>query len=290
MTSTTTAPSTLAGATSPSPARKIVHRTRGHRHGPITRLMSPGDLGQVVKPFVFLDLFEADSLGGGFAPHPHSGIATHTTFLKGEVGYGDSTGQAGTLSDGSIEWMRAGSAVWHTGFPIEGKPILGYQLWLALPEALELSPPESQYLGAETVQQVGPARLLLGQYQNLTSPIRLPVSLTYLHVRLRDGERWVYEPASDHDVAWVALNSGRLRIGDVVLEREMAVFEDGPIPIELVAEGDVELVIASSARHPHPLVMGSYSVHTSSAALKQGEANIVALSRTPAVQALKALG
>ena len=38
-----------------SKPRQIVHRTRGQRHGAITRLMSPGDLGQVLKPFVFLD-------------------------------------------------------------------------------------------------------------------------------------------------------------------------------------------------------------------------------------------
>jgi len=26
-------------------------------HGPITRLMSPSDFGEILKPFVFLDLF-----------------------------------------------------------------------------------------------------------------------------------------------------------------------------------------------------------------------------------------
>ena len=41
--------------------RTIVRRTRGNRHGPITRLMSPGDLGQLLKPFVFLDLFDMDT-------------------------------------------------------------------------------------------------------------------------------------------------------------------------------------------------------------------------------------
>ncbi len=35
--------------------RAIVHRTTGRTRGPITRLVSPGDLGQVLKPFVFLD-------------------------------------------------------------------------------------------------------------------------------------------------------------------------------------------------------------------------------------------
>ncbi|GKT22443.1 hypothetical protein [Acidovorax sp. SUPP3334] len=43
-----------------SRARAIVHRTRGTTHGPITRLMSPGDLGEWLKPFVFLDLFASD--------------------------------------------------------------------------------------------------------------------------------------------------------------------------------------------------------------------------------------
>ncbi len=38
--------------------RQIVHRTHGRLHGPITRLMSPSDLGQSLKPFVFLDLFD----------------------------------------------------------------------------------------------------------------------------------------------------------------------------------------------------------------------------------------
>jgi len=27
------------------------HRTRGRRHGPINRLISPGDLGRILKPF-----------------------------------------------------------------------------------------------------------------------------------------------------------------------------------------------------------------------------------------------
>jgi hypothetical protein len=47
--------------------RAIVHRTRGHGHGPITRLMSPSDLGQALKPFVFLDIFD---MGGSASDMP----------------------------------------------------------------------------------------------------------------------------------------------------------------------------------------------------------------------------
>ena len=61
-------------------ARAIVHRTRGSTHGPITRLVSPGDLGEAIKPFVFLDLFSSKVEAGQnpFGMHPHSGIATLT--------------------------------------------------------------------------------------------------------------------------------------------------------------------------------------------------------------------
>jgi hypothetical protein len=62
MTQTIAAPSR---ARVQDPTREIVYRTRGRRHGPITRLMSPGDLGQVLKPFVFLDLF--DTQAGSFS-------------------------------------------------------------------------------------------------------------------------------------------------------------------------------------------------------------------------------
>ena len=67
-------------------ARRVVHRTRGHSQGGITRLMSPGDLGELVKPFVFLDRFEFDGADFPDLPmHPHSGISTHTTLLEGSL-------------------------------------------------------------------------------------------------------------------------------------------------------------------------------------------------------------
>jgi hypothetical protein len=36
-------------------------------------------------------------------------------------------------------------------------------------------------------------------------------------------------------------------------------------------------VLGSAVKHPHPLVSGTYSVHTSAAALEQGEREIVRL-------------
>jgi redox-sensitive bicupin YhaK (pirin superfamily) len=271
-----------------SKQRAITHRTRGHRHGPITRLMSPSDLGEVLKPFIFLDLFEADRIDGpGFAPHPHSGIATLTLFLKGGMTYADTTGKEGSLRPGAIEWMRAGKGVWHAGEPTQGQPMGGYQLWLALPPQLELADPESIYVEPETVAGIGSVRVALGDYDGATGVTPLPFPITYLHVRLRDGQRWTYTPGADHDVAFLALNSGKLHTASIVLERELAVFAEGNAEIELVAEGDVELVIGSARKHPHPLVSGHYSVHTNADALAQGERTIAELGKSARVAALK---
>ena len=49
---------TVSATITRSSQRQIAARTRGDSHGPITRLMSPSDFGQLLKPFVFLDLFD----------------------------------------------------------------------------------------------------------------------------------------------------------------------------------------------------------------------------------------
>lgn len=89
--------------------------------------------------------------------------------------------------------------------------------------------------------------------------------MTNLHVRLKDGECWTYQPGADRDVAWLAINIGRPHGANVSLYRELVVFSEANSPIEVMAEGDTELVIGSAKKHPHPLVRGNYSVHTSAA-------------------------
>src|SRR5258708_35615046 len=96
--------------------RPIIHRTSGQTHGPITRLASPGDLGKVLKPFVFVDLFDN---GGrefrGFGLHPHSGIATLTYMAEVSTSYEDTNGARGLLTAGGVQRRRAARAVWDHG-------------------------------------------------------------------------------------------------------------------------------------------------------------------------------
>jgi redox-sensitive bicupin YhaK (pirin superfamily) len=257
----------------PVAERAIVLRTRGLKHGPITRLVSPSNIGELIKPFVFLDLFD---ISAGHAPnfgwHPHSGIATLTVLHHGAIAYEETTGVKGVLSAGSVEWMRAGRGVWHTGAALQQAK--GFQLWIALPEELEHAPSLSHYLSAHEVTEEKPARVILGSYGRAKSAILAPARINYLDVQLAAGERWMYQPPSDHEVAWIAVSEGTLRTPEPIFAGELAVFEESNNAIAFQAETATRFVLGSAAKHPHELVLGDYSVHTTQEALEAGESEI----------------
>jgi redox-sensitive bicupin YhaK (pirin superfamily) len=253
--------------------RAIALRTRGLRHGPITRLVSPSDIGEIIKPFVFLDLFDITaSSAPNFGWHPHSGIATLTVLHKGAIEYQETTGVKGILPADGIEWMRAGGGVWHTGAVLQ--QVKGFQLWIALPEDLENSPSQSHYLSPDEVAEEKPARVVLGSYGRAQSAILSPRGINYLDVRLAAGERWTYGPPLDHEVAWLAVSNGAIRTPEPVSTGEFVAFEESNEAIVIQADRASRFVLGSAAKHPHDLVLGRYSVHTSHAALVAGESQI----------------
>ena len=265
-------------------ARAIVQRTRGRTHGPITRLMSPSDLGEILKPFVFLDLFDHEGAPFNGPLHPHSGIATLTWLAEGAVSYIDPDDARGTLPAGGVEWMQAGRGMWHGGGLDQPGRTRGFQLWLALPPELELGPTISIYQSPEDVPQDGPARVLLGRYGSAWSAIESPSPINYLAIRLKAGERWRYEPPRGHTVLWVAIASGVLSAPDELRHGELAAFEPSSKAVEFEALTDAEFVLGSAAPHQHDLVLGYYSVHTSPAALRDAEAHILSIRKRTSLE------
>jgi redox-sensitive bicupin YhaK (pirin superfamily) len=265
-----------------TPVRPVIHRSRGRGHGAITRLMSPGDLGEILKPFVFLDLFD----NGGerfptFGLHPHSGLATLTYVAEGSVSYEDTNGATGILRAGGVEWMRAGKGVWHSGGAGDPGRTRGFQLWVALPPHLELGASESHYQSAADIPAAGPARVLLGRHEGAASAIDAPSPINYLAVALKAGETWRYQPPAGHSVLWAGLGKGVVEATNQALEAgEIVVFAPGEGAATFTARTDAEFVLGSAAPHPHDLVLGYYSVHTSPEALRVGEARIEAIRAT----------
>lgn len=259
--------------------RAIRMRTRGRAMGPIVRLVSPGDLGDLLKPFVFLDLADIPPrAGGGFGWHPHSGIATLTIIHEGQNEYRETTGTHGGLRPGGIEWMASGRGVWHMASAVGSTNLKGFQVWLLLPPGPDTQPPASMYLNAENVPGRGGVRVILGAWEGLNSPIDAPPETTLLDIALPAGAQWTFAPPKGQELCWLAVHKGALRYGEETASAgDLLVFEDGAESLEFASSTDAGFIIGSAHRSPYPLHIGNHSVHVSAEALVAGEAEIARL-------------
>ena len=253
------------------PFRTIEQRHTGDQHGFIRRLISPGDLGERLKPFVFLDYLHGHVPdGAGFGFHPHSGIATLTYQIDADVAYEDTAGQKGIVRATGLEWMLSGGGTWHQGFiHPHGDTATGFQLWVALPPGVEDGEPVGNYIAPEDVPQIGSVRLLLGEYRSVRNPIVAPASMTYLDLVLPQGGTWEYQPPASHRIAWAYVYRGKVVADGKPTANELLVFDESSGALKFDAHEPSRILLGTAEKHEHPLVLGSSSVHTSRDSLKR---------------------
>jgi quercetin 2,3-dioxygenase len=110
-------------------------------------------------PFLLLDDFRSDNPADylkGFPWHPHRGIETITYVLEGSVEHGDSMGNSGVITAGSVQWMTAGSGIIHQEMPFGDRKgsMAGFQLWANLPASQKMIPPRYRDIKAEQIPKV----------------------------------------------------------------------------------------------------------------------------------------
>ena len=95
-------------------------------------------------PFLLFDDFRnenPEAFRNGFPWHPHRGIESITYVLNGSVDHSDSLGNSGTLTNGDVQWMTAGSGIMHQEMPTGNArgQMHGFQLWANLPGSLKMT-------------------------------------------------------------------------------------------------------------------------------------------------------
>ena len=237
--------------------RRVALLANGRRSGPITRLITPWDIGELTAPFVLLNYAEAARRSRSlFGIHPPSGITTLTVVLTGELSFEDVSGKRGEIAAGGFGWMKAGSVIWHEDEAAAREPLRVFHLWVEQPLAVqEEFAAASECIPADEVQEDGPARVLLGELGRARSRIRrTPADLNVLHVRLKDRQDFRYVPPDGHDVSWLAVDCGSLHLaeGERVLWEQIAVFRSSAGVIEVQADGDTSFMLGSATRLPRP--------------------------------------
>jgi redox-sensitive bicupin YhaK (pirin superfamily) len=133
---------------------------------------------QRMTPFIMLDYnskyaFPPSETPKGVGVHPHRGFETVTIAYKGKVSHHDSSGGGGTIGEGEVQWMTAGSGVLHkeyheVEFSKKGGDFQMVQLWVNLPSKHKMTSPKYQGIEREAIPKVtvpkGVIEVIAGNY------------------------------------------------------------------------------------------------------------------------------
>jgi redox-sensitive bicupin YhaK (pirin superfamily) len=240
-------------------SRRIALLRTGRRHGPITRLITPWDIGELTHPFVFLCYCEL-APGAKTVVGVQPGIGTLTLVLSGVLVFEEALGNKGMVVAGGFIWTAPGEVVWHAGGGATDEPLRTLQLWVELPRKPVSSTAVSQCVAPHEVQEDGPVRIVLGQIGGARSRIgHAPPDINYFHVRLKDGQRWRYAAPDAHNVTWLAVDRGSLRLEEDgrVLQEQIALFGRSRGVIEVQAEGESSFVLGSARQDSNAVMLSA---------------------------------
>lgn len=153
-------------------------------------------------PFLLLDemgpMDVAPGEAKGAPDHPHRGFETVTYLLSGEMEHKDSSGRAGRLRSGDVQWMTAGSGVVHAEMPSPefmrtGGRMHGFQLWVNLPRQDKMIKPRYQEIPSARIPKATSAdglvsvSVIAGEAMGKKAVIETRTPIIYLHYRLEPG-------------------------------------------------------------------------------------------------------
>ena len=215
-----------------------------------------------VDPFLLLDRLGpvtfAPGAAKGIPPHPHRGFEAVTYLLSGRIAHRDSFGGSGTLGPGDVQWMRAGSGLVHSEMPDEdfrrtGGVLHAIQLWVNLPRADKMLPPEYRDIAAKNIPHVdaGAARVkvIAGEAFGARATLGTKVPITYLHFSIKRGQS-IAQPVRPQDAVLAYSLEGNGTAGSdrrAFTANQLIVFASEGERIELAA-GDtgVEAIVLAA--------------------------------------------
>ena len=230
-----------------APRRPVAGAIVGERH-PQARFLVAGfrDPYRWMDPFLTIDHFLMDE--PTFRPHPHAGFSAVTVIFEDSPGRfrnRDSIGSDLTIRPGDIHWTRAGSGVQHEEIPtVPGIGVHGAQIFIALPPALELTPPQILRTDAADVETATTSsgariRVLAGELDGLHG-LDPGHAVTLLDLTIPAGSAVKLDPEPTQTAFVVAIEGHGLANGHKLADRQAVGFDPGPGLVALEA-GDESL-------------------------------------------------
>ena len=170
------------------------------------------ELHHHISPFVLMDYaapkhFDASKEKKRVGAHPHRGFETVTLAYQGEVQHRDSAGGGGTIAEGDVQWMTAGSGVVHeefhsTEFSKRGGTFEMVQLWVNLPKKDKMTEPKYQGIKKDKIPVIKIAnkaklRVIAGEYNNNKGPSSTFTPINMFDIESKEKEDFSFNFAED---------------------------------------------------------------------------------------------
>jgi quercetin 2,3-dioxygenase len=153
-------------------------------------------------PFLLLDemgpIEVAPGEAKGAPDHPHRGFETVSYMLAGDLEHKDSSGHAGRLRAGDVQWMTAGSGVVHAEMPSAefartGGRMHAFQLWVNLPQRDKMIKPRYQEIPSSQIPKATSSdglvkvSVIAGEAMGVDAVIETRTPIIYLHYKIAPG-------------------------------------------------------------------------------------------------------
>jgi quercetin 2,3-dioxygenase len=240
---------------------------------PVRNLFPSNGIQEEVSPFLMLDYAGPADFGPSTRPrgvdeHPHRGFETVTIAYQGSVDHRDSAGNSGTIHPGDVQWMTAASGVVHEEkhgreFTEKGGTFEMVQLWVNLPRAHKMSPP--QYQAIESAQiptaELGTGvtgRVIAGALGGVTGPARTFTPVTLVDMRVAVGGKAEFALPAGQNMALVLLRGAVTVNGGSVLRGEAQIAVLGRDGEAVAIEGEEESLVLLLGGEPINEPVASY--------------------------------
>lgn len=237
-----------------------------------------------VGPFTFIDHMGPSEIGLGkymdVDQHPHIGLSTLTYLLEGEMEHKDSTGAFRIVTPGSVNFMTAGKGVTHTErTPIHQRDggtykIHGYQVWIALPKALEEMEPNFVHFDKADLPtwKEGNTQftLVAGEGFGKKAPVPVYSPLFMVDIITKDAHELTINGQLKGEIAIVVVN-GSVKDGANYIEEGQMLISKTDDQCALQIESNSRILLFGGQPFPEERLMHWNFVSSSKALMEQAK-------------------
>ena len=256
---------------------KIVHgsSTRDGAGVKLTRVLANRTV-EDFDPFLMLDFFDSydpEDYTAGFPMHPHRGIETITYLIHGRIEHEDSLGNRGVINSGESQWMTAGEGILHQEMPKKSEHMLGFQLWLNLPQAEKMTQPKYLSITPDMIAQVkledSLVRVLSGEFEGKRGVVPHHIQASIYDVELIAGSSIEIPTKPDENVFVFLIEGDAVIEGKRISQASAVLFGEGEhIEVTAAPEEDLRFAFFSGRALHEPVAWGGPIVMNTQEELK----------------------